>query len=1053
MMIAVRPTCLATCLLALFGTAVAAPPDAVLISLDKANTLKVEATDLAKVEANPPQRGLLVWADEAGVERWEVIGGKWKRPTPAELVARRKQSGEGTRGSAGDDGGGVAQFALQFAQFTIEGATRGGIEFVTPDKDEVLVDPLPTFRRAPERPRWLFVSPPSPAGSEMLTSENLPTPVEVTFAAGQMKVAFAELKGLPREMARGLAPGAYSLGSHRFTVATPAQRDAALGRVRRMGELAGPASVLALEFGFDQLFEKYPTAALDLVDKAGPKASTPHLDGRCRWLLKTLQLQSKKERGKQLKATAPVDPTGVEEIDNVRALIADAAWDKAQKELEAPGLAAKAADDRRVAGLVAMYRGVIFGDSSAGKEEDARKAFEAAIAALAGAPDDLFRARLNYGNFLLQRANDRFNDRALQMAARVERPMLHVMGNWLTAREQYDKARPLAPPAAVPALDVNSARLYSLLADVVRALAPDPKDGFPEGEKVAGELAKVAGELAKEQAGRGAKGTEEPLLRGIAEQVAALIDFRAGNDAAAREAEERALAAYLDGGLLAGAENVYRMLGLLARRSGKPTAAAEALRNLEIAQIISEALRTRFPPDDNGLARAGFFARKAFVTEMMVELLLEQKMPEEALRQLELAKARGLQDLLASRSARPKQFGDPSGDLLKNWDKNTAAVEYFLGAERSYVFVVGPDGTVTAHPVCDEKGKDVPQTELIADVGRVLRAMEGQAGKMFDRLVAGQGYDNSWENDLARLRRELLPDEALERLRGANVVVVVPQHILHYFPFAALVVEKDPNTTKKKMARPKRLLIDEPFSLVYAPSLSAWSLLRARPAGEIASVRAVGLVQAPGAPPLEGVATDLKNLQEVFKERKITVVTAEKARESAAQKLLDDPGLIFFGTHGINVADRPLDSHLLLLPEAGAPANVPGELTAGNLFARKKPIRAELIIMSCCYSGLGDRSPMPGDDLYGLQRAFIQSGARTVVSGLWDVYDGTAPDLMRGMFEGLEAGQPAALALAETQRRFLKNLRATGKDEPWLHPYFWSVYTAAGDDRTRMQAK
>jgi CHAT domain-containing protein len=71
------------------------------------------------------------------------------------------------------------------------------------------------------------------------------------------------------------------------------------------------------------------------------------------------------------------------------------------------------------------------------------------------------------------------------------------------------------------------------------------------------------------------------------------------------------------------------------------------------------------------------------------------------------------------------------------------------------------------------------------------------------------------------------------------------------------------------------------------------------------------------------------------------------------------------------------------------------------------------------------------------------------VSGLWDVYDGTAPELMNGFFKGLAQRRPAAQALAESQRAFLEGLRRSGDDEPWLHPYFWAVYTVTGDDRTR----
>src|SRR5205085_7762998 len=107
-----------------------------------------------------------------------------------------------------------------------------------------------------------------------------------------------------------------------------------------------------------------------------------------------------------------------------------------------------------------------------------------------------------------------------------------------------------------------------------------------------------------------------------------------------------------------------------------------------------------------------------------------------------------------------------------------------------------------------------------------------------------------------------------------------------------------------------------------------------------------------------------------------------------------------------------------------------GRLTAREIFAR--PVNADLIVMSACYSGLGDRSPLPGDDLFGLQRAFLNSGARTVVSGLWDVYDDTAPQLMNGFFERFAKGESVAAALHNSQRAFVARLRGSGKSEPWL---------------------
>jgi CHAT domain-containing protein len=58
---------------------------------------------------------------------------------------------------------------------------------------------------------------------------------------------------------------------------------------------------------------------------------------------------------------------------------------------------------------------------------------------------------------------------------------------------------------------------------------------------------------------------------------------------------------------------------------------------------------------------------------------------------------------------------------------------------------------------------------------------------------------------------------------------------------------------------------------------------------------------------------------------------------------------------------------------------------------------------------------------------------------------------MHDFFAHLAEGQPAHRALAQSQRQFLARLRASADPEPWLHPYFWAVFTVCGDDRVRFQ--
>jgi CHAT domain-containing protein len=182
-------------------------------------------------------------------------------------------------------------------------------------------------------------------------------------------------------------------------------------------------------------------------------------------------------------------------------------------------------------------------------------------------------------------------------------------------------------------------------------------------------------------------------------------------------------------------------------------------------------------------------------------------------------------------------------------------------------------------------------------------------------------------------------------------------------------------------------------------------------------------------------------LKEVFGERVRRVASGTSATEGRTKQLLARQGMLFLATHGTNIADQALDSHLMLR----ADADNDGILTAREIFESDGGV--DLVVMSACYSGLADRSPLPGDDMFGLQRSLLHSGSRAVVSGLWDVYDLTAPQITQKMMEQLSCGIPVSDALAESQRRFVNRLRASSEVEPWIHPYFWAMFTVVGDGR------
>jgi hypothetical protein len=143
----------------------------------------------------------------------------------------------------------------------------------------------------------------------------------------------------------------------------------------------------------------------------------------------------------------------------------------------------------------------------------------------------------------------------------------------------------------------------------------------------------------------------------------------------------------------------------------------------------------------------------------------------------------------------------------------------------------------------------------------------------------------------------------------------------------------------------------------------------------------------------------------------------------------------------MNNPTQPLHGLLLLRSGNGDDDTI----TAEEIF--ETTVGSDLVVLSACYSGLADQSPLPGDDLFGIQRALLHGGARTIIAGSWDVYDSTGPMIVDDLLKRLAAGESGTAALAGAQRDFLKQQRAEGAGNPWSHPYFWAVYTLTGDGR------
>jgi CHAT domain-containing protein len=325
--------------------------------------------------------------------------------------------------------------------------------------------------------------------------------------------------------------------------------------------------------------------------------------------------------------------------------------------------------------------------------------------------------------------------------------------------------------------------------------------------------------------------------------------------------------------------------------------------------------------------------------------------------------------------------------------EGTTLVEYLVSRNGAFAWIISRTSvSVVRLPL--------PRDQLVASVRAFRRGIEGQAP-----LPEAQ--------KLAEALHEQLMAPLRAHIKGTRVIVV-PHDVLHYLPFGAL------------RSKQGRWLIED-YTLSTLPSASVLKFLEAkRTAGG-------GAVLAIGNPDL-GSALNLR-----FAEREARVVADHyagtsvlvrgEATEERAKSLAGPARLLHFATHGELDENDPLASGLLLAPGG----KDDGRLEVREIFGLD--LTAQLVVLSACETGLGKLST--GDELIGLQRAFLYAGAPAVVTTLWKVDDRASFVLMRGFYDGL-ARADTGLALQAAQRAAMKE---------FPHPFAWAAFGLTGVGR------
>ncbi|MEW6669215.1 MAG: CHAT domain-containing tetratricopeptide repeat protein [Thermodesulfobacteriota bacterium] len=334
----------------------------------------------------------------------------------------------------------------------------------------------------------------------------------------------------------------------------------------------------------------------------------------------------------------------------------------------------------------------------------------------------------------------------------------------------------------------------------------------------------------------------------------------------------------------------------------------------------------------------------------------------------------------------------PARKIADRIGKGTALISYFLDTPRCLVWVLN-EGRISAQAI------DINA----ADLGELVSGYRHAIATLDEPNVRGLGERLS----------AILIKPILGKVAGARRLYIVPSMSLQYLPFSSLPLSDG------------RFLVHD-YTISVLPNASSLFFLDKQIAGHRGTLFALGNPARQGPePPLEFAEEEVSTIAKNFSTS--TVRTGKEARESLMKQMdLSGVGMIHIAAHGRFNASEPLKSALLL---AGDDKD-DGDLETFEIFSLS--LNPRLVVLSACESGVGKLEG--GDEVQGLNRAFLYAGSGGVVSSLWSVSDRSTYQLMKAFYTLLAAG-PAAEALREAQIQLMK-------DHPM--PFHWAAFYLTG---------
>lgn len=214
-------------------------------------------------------------------------------------------------------------------------------------------------------------------------------------------------------------------------------------------------------------------------------------------------------------------------------------------------------------------------------------------------------------------------------------------------------------------------------------------------------------------------------------------------------------------------------------------------------------------------------------------------------------------------------------------------------------------------------------------------------------------------------------------------------------------------------------------------------------------------------PELPGTKKETEDIAALFKQQgwDAHLYLADKATEENAKQQLQ-PAILHIATHGFFLPDEDLEDEKTFgfsseqakqnpllrcgLVMAGAASyaasNSLTQKEDGILTAYEASLmnlqNTELVTLSACETGLGEL--VNGQGVYGLQRAFLTAGAKSILMSLWEVDDEATQELMSNFYTDWLQNYSTS-----SKKTSLRKAQIAIKQK-WPNPIHWGAFVMIG---------